>query len=56
MPEQCTAEAARLARWATPHGGLIVGNYNYDTPEENERAVFRYFTAASPEEYKAAQG
>lgn len=53
-PEQCTAEAARLAKWATPHGGLIVGSYSYDTPEENERAVFRYFTGTTPEEFQAA--
>lgn len=52
-PEQCTAEAARLANWATEHGGLIVGNYSYDTPEENERAVFRYFTGTTPEEFQS---
>ena len=54
-PEQCAAEAARLATWATPHGGLIVGSYGYDIAEENERAVFGYFTGMSPEEYKAVQ-
>jgi hypothetical protein len=53
-PEQCAAEAARLATWATPHGGLIIGAYNYDTPEANERAVFHHFAGQSPEEYKAA--
>jgi uroporphyrinogen-III decarboxylase len=44
-PAQVRAECERLARWGTPHGGLIIGNYTYDTPEENERTVFEYFRA-----------
>lgn len=42
-PKQVLAECKRLATWKTPHGGLIVGGYSYDTPEENERVVFDYF-------------
>jgi uroporphyrinogen-III decarboxylase len=42
-PEQVLAECKRLEKWGTPHGGLIVGSYPYDTPEANERVVFDYF-------------
>ncbi len=42
-PEQVLAECRRLDKWRTPHGGLIIGSYNYDTPEANERVVFDYF-------------
>ena len=42
-PAQVLAECRRLEKWGTPHGGLIVGGYSYDTPEENERVVFDYF-------------
>ncbi|MBU4211275.1 MAG: hypothetical protein L6437_04720 [Kiritimatiellae bacterium] len=42
-PAQVLSECRRLAKWKTPHGGLIVGGYSYDTPEENERVVFNYF-------------
>ena len=42
-PAQVLAECKRLDKWRTPHGGLIVASYNYDTPEENERVVFDYF-------------
>jgi uroporphyrinogen decarboxylase len=47
-PEQVLAEVQRLQHWSTPHGGLIVGSYNYDTPEENERTVFNYFQGMKP--------
>ena len=42
-PEQVLAECRRLDKWRTAHGGLIIGSYNYDTPEANERVVFDYF-------------
>lgn len=42
-PEQVLADCRRLAKWKTPHGGLIAASYNYDTPEENERVVLNYF-------------
>jgi uroporphyrinogen-III decarboxylase len=42
-PAQVRAECERLAAWGTPQGGLIVGAYLYDIPEENERVVFDYF-------------
>jgi uroporphyrinogen decarboxylase len=42
-PAQVLAECRRLDRWRTSRGGLIVGGYRYDTPEENERVVFDYF-------------
>lgn len=45
-PAQVLAECKRLAKWQTPRGGLIVGGYHYDTPEENERVVFDYFRKA----------
>ncbi|MHB9133834.1 MAG: uroporphyrinogen decarboxylase family protein [Armatimonadota bacterium] len=44
-PQQVYAECQRLEKWGTSHGGLIIGNYAYDTPEENERTVLDYFTA-----------
>jgi uroporphyrinogen-III decarboxylase len=44
-PAEVLAECRRLERWGTPHGGLIIGSYRYDTPEENERTVFDYFRA-----------
>ncbi|HEY3398912.1 MAG TPA: uroporphyrinogen decarboxylase family protein [Armatimonadota bacterium] len=42
---QVKSEIPRVAKWGTEHGGLIVSNYNYDTPEENEQAVLDYFLA-----------
>jgi hypothetical protein len=42
-PAQTLAECKRLEKWRTPHGGLIIASYNYDTPEQNERVVFDYF-------------
>jgi len=42
-PDQVLAECRRLEKWKTPHGGLIVASYPYDTPEANERVVFDYF-------------
>ncbi|MHB9025802.1 MAG: uroporphyrinogen decarboxylase family protein [Armatimonadota bacterium] len=47
-PEQVLSEVKRLQHWSTPHGGLIVGSYTYDTPEANERVVFDYFRGMKP--------
>jgi hypothetical protein len=48
-PANVLAECRRLAKWATPQGGLIVASYPFDTPEANERTVFDYFTECFPE-------
>ena len=47
-PQRVRAECPRLEKWGTPHGGLIVGGYSYDTPEANERVVFDYFGSRTP--------
>jgi len=41
--EQILSECARLAKWDTEKGGLIIATYGFDIPEENERIVFDYF-------------
>lgn len=41
--EQITREAALLAKWGTPAGGLIVRSYQYDIEPANEQAVLDYF-------------
>lgn len=40
---QILSECARLEKWGTDKGGLIIATYGFDIPEENERVVFDYF-------------
>jgi uroporphyrinogen-III decarboxylase len=41
--EAIRAECARLARWGSERGGLIIRSYGYDIPPEHEEAVLEYF-------------